>query len=178
MDMPAFSTSGKIIHVSVSDYLVYSFSVNGLNINTRCMVHQKTNPTAENETTVTGHNNYFASQPPIRALISTTNSFLHTTGSWFYLRCALNNETSKYFSYGAKLGVLYPATITENNIPLSVLLKSENINTVNRFQKIYTKSSTITVKVLNAALVGSPVYIKNLYILQEYIRETIEFQYL
>ena len=176
--MTAFNTSGSLIHISISNYFVFSFYATTIDIISRCMVHQKTNPDAELLTTVTTHNNYFTTTPPpIRTQISTTNTFSNTNGLWFYLRCGMNNYTNKYFLYGQKQATTYPASVLENTIPKSTQIRSESINVIDNFRKIYRKSDTMTMKILNASLVNSQVYIKNLYILQDYIRENIQFQY-
>jgi len=178
MNMSNVNTSGNLIHISISDYIVLSFYSTAANVISRCMVHQKTNYSAETNSSVTTHNNYFTTNPPaIRAQISTTNTFANTSGVWFYMRCGMNNDTSKYFLYGQKQATTYPAVVTESTIPMETLFRSESINVIDHFRKIYRKSDTMTIKILNASLVNSPVYIKNLYVLQEYVRETVQFQY-
>ena len=172
------NVSGNIMHISVSDFIVFSFYATAANIISRCMVHQKSNPDAETNATATLHNAYFTTSPPaIRSQISTTNTFPNTDGTWFYMRCGMSLDSDKYFIYGQKQGTTYPGVITESTIPKETLFNSESISVVDHFKRIYRKSDTMKVKILNASTLGSPVYMKNLYIFQEYIRENIQFQY-
>ena len=177
MDMSTFSASNSIIHISVSDYLVFSFYSSAANVLSRCMVHQKSNPTAETLTTVTLHNNYFTSAPIIKASISATNVFANLNAKWFYMRCGMTIDDSKFFVYAQLSGTTYPAVIVENTIPKNMQFNNENISLVENFRRIYRKSDTITLKILNSGLVNTSVYIKNLYLFQEYFRETVQFQY-
>ncbi len=180
MDLTAFNTSANIIHISVSEFLVYSFYSSNTEVKTRCMMHQKTNPAAEQTTTVTAHDSYFTGTPYVRTVISTTNNFANTNGIWFYLRCAMTLDNDKYIVYGQMQGTTYPATVTESTIPLETLFTDASpsrIDMADHYRYIYRKSDTMTLKILNANTVGTAVYIKNLYILQEYLRENIQFQY-
>ena len=178
MDMTSVNASGRLIHISISDFLVLSFYSTTTNIVSRCMVLQKTNPAAELISLVASHNSYFTTNPPpIRALLSTTTTFANSSSQWFYLRCGINNETKKYFIYGQKQATTYPGVVVESNVPQDTLFRSEGINVTDGIRNIYRNFDTLTLNIYNASLLNSPVYLKNLYILQEYIRESVQFQY-
>jgi len=154
-------------------------SVSGTDINSYCTVLEKTNPQVELETTVSGLESYI-NISTINKAANMKSTIVSSNAQWFYARCGMSYELAKFFNYGQIRSLTYPNPVTTKTIPKEYIVSSlSTTTTIDRnYERIYKDYEKGEFKILNARLVGSPVYIKNVVVFQEYIPSNIEYQHL
>jgi len=185
----------KVLHVVVSDFLVFSLKydsslTNGMK--TYCTPHQVLNQYSSTNIESIQNAASFPPTSPIATPISVSLKQVET--SWYYNQCAINynKSTDFYVKVAYKHSKPYDTVnkvdagnlgIVTGTIPKELLYNisgvGDTLSDVN-FWKVYGSSDTISIKILNAGLMQGTnnIYLRNLYLYQEYIPSAIKIQHL
>jgi hypothetical protein len=164
------SSTNNIINISVSQYLVMTLhSSSSSNIDVYCTVNFKIYNTLDTATTLSSLNNLISTNN-IQTSKSTASN---VSNRWFYARCAMSFDHALTYSMN-KIDDNAPTVVSNS-------LNKENLysgltNDI-YFRTYYRVGDTLTLKVNNANLVGSSVFLKNLYLFREFIPSSNYFHY-
>jgi hypothetical protein len=185
----------KYMHFVVTDNIVMTVETSSSNNNVTAYCSRGqlyhtflSNPALENTTSNGTFTTAYNALNTNKMIVSTTtNTPNGVQGRWFYLRCAVNRQNKDFYimhSYNKGL----PYNTSDNGSTTNASWQDELIysggiiQTDMRFYKYYRSGDTISVKIKNVSsfnAAGMDVYIRNLYVFNEYIPKTFDkLQYL
>lgn len=170
-DMNAMNTSDTIINISVSDFLVVSISAKSdTTADSACNVYEKTKPNVKTQTTSTGLTSMLSANPAD----GLRHSIINTQSRWFYTRCAVSYYENSFYLKSKSNSSDY--ILTEDLLYEAIWLNTLTRTNVH-FRTIYRIGDLANLQINNARHADSKVYIKNLYIMREYLDPDMNFQY-
>ena len=164
------SSSNNVIHISVSGYFVITLNApSSSSIDVYCSVGFKVYNSIDTFTSLSSFQSYLSSNN-----IQYTKATASNVGQrWFYTRCAMSFDH----------GLTYTMTKTDGNAP-TVQSTSLNLETLYPatlndvyFRTNYRSGDTLTLSIKFGSNVGTPVFLKNLYIFREFIPYDNYFHY-
>ncbi len=182
---------GKLVHVTISDYLIITFFISlSSQVDLYCIISEKYNKPIPEMGTDTMWNTYFTdpSKNPLgkKNRLNFKYTYDSTTVSWYYVRCGMSVQLLKAFFYGQQKNNKSFPLITEITLLLENI-KWDQTNDANTektdylLRHNYNTSDKLTLSIKQAQGVNSSnknkLYIKNLYIFQDYLKDNVELQY-
>lgn len=163
------SPNNPVVNVSLSDFMVLSYySSSPTDMAVVCTIFEKTKPQLKGQTTANGVSTAYNNSGQDSLNITVTN----TGGKWFYTRCAMSLYSDGFYLKG-KQGS--NDSLSTSNVDYENIWT--DIETNVHFQNIYRTGEKSTFEIRNASLANTKYYIKNLYVMRDFIDDDIEFQY-